>query len=395
MAGGGGGAVGMRLNIMTALYLPILGYAMSTFEVNADALVISSENLEAYAVATNRIVPIGDRFEASILYELKPTEEQKAAMEAASKSGEHQVEDHSAKIMFKPEVKIDAKASVSGIYYDTVEAKFYLDTEKLRAQLGTDQSKEFEFSAEIIAHTIGGNSFQKNIKEKFTVFKPSVNVVSNSVPTLIAECENSLRFDAVGYDVSQLILFDRSSNQTINGNTITWSPRGDTTVITVSVKTPSGQIKELDKKGFRIKPTPSPIAGIRREKEKSFLALGEQVAYNEPFELVIRPDESFLKDFPKDAKYRVDEIYVEVGRRNLPPETTIMDARLLKDFYVSKKGTNEEVYLFSGRDAVGKPLNNVSSISIRIDKIFRINFQNKPIPVDVNTFKSNFSINAK
>lgn len=396
MAGGGGGAVGMRLNIMTALYLPILGYAMSTFDVNPDALVISSENLEAYAVATNRVVPVGDRFEASILYELKPTEEQKAAMEAAvNGSGEKKTEDASAKIMFKPKVKIDEKASVAGIYFDTVEAKFYLDTEKLRAQMGNEQSKEFEFFANITAKTIGGKGFDKNIREKFTVFKPSVNVVSNSVPTLIAECENSLRFDAIGYDPNQLVLFDRSSNQTINGNTITWSPRGDTTVITVSVKTATGQIKELDKKGFRIKSVPSPIAGIRKEKEKNFLAVNETIGYSEPFELVIKPDDSFLKDFPKDAKYRLEEIEVEVGRRGLPPEKAVMDAQFLKDFNITKKGTSEEVYFFSGRDAIGKALNNVSSIAIRIDKIFRINFQNKAVPVDINTFKSNFAINVR
>ena len=53
MSGGGSGAVGMRLNIMTALYLPILGYAMSTFDLNPDALVLNSENLYKFTLPSN------------------------------------------------------------------------------------------------------------------------------------------------------------------------------------------------------------------------------------------------------------------------------------------------------------------------------------------------------
>lgn len=396
MAGGGGGAVGMRLNIMTALYLPILGYAMSTFDINPDALVIRSENLEAYAVAKNKTVPLGDRFEASILYELKPTEEQKAAMEAlAAGNGAGKAEDASAKLMFKPKVKIDTKNSVDGIYYDTVEAKFFLDTEKLRAQMGSEMTKTFSFRANISAKTVGGKGFEKTVEEKFTVFKPYVEVQSNSVPSLIAECENSLRFNAIGYDPTQLVLSDKSTGKVVYGNTITWSPRGDTTVITVSVKTPDGQLREIDKKGFRIKPVPSPIAGIRRENEKQFLASTETLSFTEPIELVIRPDESFVKDFPKDARYRLEEVVVEIGRRGLAPESATLDAATLRGFAVNKgRANNEDIYIFAPIDALGRNM-IASQILIRIDKISRINFENKAIPVDVNTFKSSFVHNAR
>ncbi|TNE72690.1 hypothetical protein EP331_06725 [bacterium] len=399
MAGGGGGAVGMRLNIMTALYLPILGYAMSTFDINPDALVIKSDNLEAYAVAKNKTVPLGDRFEANILYELKPSEEQKAALEAI-KEGEHAggekaEEDHNAKMMFKPHVLIDESNSVKGIYYDTLEAKFFLDTEVLRAQMGTEMTKTFSFKAKVSAKTIGGKGFEKDIEESFTVFKPFVEVQSNSVPSLIAECENSLRFNAIGYDPTQLVLSDRSSGLNVNGNTITWSPKGDTTVITVSARTPDGQVREIDKKGFRIKPTPSPVAGIRLENNTQFLSSSDLLGYQEYFELVIRPDESFVKDFPKDARYRLDEVTIEIGKRGLAPEQTTLDSQTLKEFFNTKgRAKNEDIYIFSALDAMGRNM-IAAQIQIRIDKINRINFQNKAIPVDVNTFKSSFVYNAR
>lgn len=396
MAGGGGGAVGMRLNIMTALYLPILGYAMSTFDINPDALVISSENLEAYAIAKNRSVALGDRFEASIFYELKPSEEQKAAL-AALDGGAKKEDDHNAKMMFKPKVKIDEKTSVTGIYYDTVASKFYLDTDKLRAQMGSEMTKTFKFKANIVAKTIGGKGFEKDIEESFTVFKPFVEVQSNAVPSLIAECENSLRFNAIGYDPTTLVLSDRSSGQVVNGNTITWSPKGDTTVITVSARTADGQVKEIEKKGFRIKPTPAPLAGLRRENDRNFLGPTDVIGYQDFLELVIKPDESFVKDFPKDAKYRLDEVALEVARRGLAPEYSVLTAADLRQ-YADKSGkgkaNNEDIYIFSIYDAMGKNM-IAQSVNIRIDKIVRINFQGKSIPVDVNTFKSNFVHNVR
>lgn len=397
MSGGGGGAVGMRLNIMTALYLPILGYAMSTFDINADALVISSENLEAYAIAQNRSVALGDRFEAGIFYELKPSEEQKAALAALDNAANKKEDDHSAKLMFKPHVKIDEKKSVPGIYYDTVDAKFYLDTEKLRAQMGTELTKTFTFKANVTAKTIGGKGFDKDVEETFTVFKPYVEVQSNAVPTLIAECENSLRFNAIGYEPTALVLSDRSSGQVVNGNTITWSPKGDTTVITVSARTGNGQVREIDKKGFRIKPTPPPIAGLRRENERKFLGPTDVIGYQDFLELVIKPDESFVKDFPKDAKYRIDEVAVEVARRGLAPEYSVLTAADLRQ-YADKSGkgkaNNEDIYIFSIYDAMGKNM-IAQSVNIRVDKIVRINYQGKAIPIDVNTFKSNFVHNVR
>ena len=182
MSGGGGGAVGMRLNIMTALYLPILGYAMSTFDLNPDALVLNSENLEAYAIAKNRTIALGDRFEASIYYELKPTDDQLSALQAVE--GElKKEEDHNAKMMFKPHVQIDEKNSVPGIYFDTLASKFFLDTDKLRAQMGSEMTKTFKFKANITATTVGGKGFEKDVEETFTVFKPYVEVQSNAVPS--------------------------------------------------------------------------------------------------------------------------------------------------------------------------------------------------------------------
>ncbi|NCP84652.1 MAG: hypothetical protein GW823_07110 [Bacteroidetes bacterium] len=396
MAGGGGGAVGMRLNIMTALYLPILGYAMSTFDLNPDALVLNSENLEAYAIAKNRTVALGDRFEASIYYELKPTDEQEAALDMLDK-GAKKEEDHNAKMMFKPIVNIDEKSSVNGIYFDTLASKFFLDTDKLRSKMGSEMTKTFKFKANITAKTVGGKGFEKDVEETFTVFKPYVEVQSNAVPSLIAECENSLRFNAIGYDPTALVLSDRSSGQVVNGNTITWSPKGDTTVITVSARTADGQVRVIDKKGFRIKPTPSPVAGLRRENERKFLGATDVISYQEFLELVIRPDDSFVKDFPKDAKYRIDEVAVEVARRGLAPEYTVLSAADLRT-YIDKSGkgkaNNEDIYIFSIYDAMGKNM-IAQSVNIRIDKIVRINYQGKSIPVDVNTFKSNFVHNVR
>ena len=128
-----------------------------------------------------------------------------------------------------------------------------------------------------------------------------------------------------------------------------------------------------------------------------FLAPTDVVSYQEFLELVIKPDESFVKDFPKDAKYRIDEVAVEVARRGLAPEYTVLSAADLKT-YIDKSGkgraNNEDIYIFSIYDAMGKNM-IAQSVNIRIDKIVRINYQGKSIAVDVNTFKSNFVHNVR
>jgi len=159
MAGGGGGAVAMRLNIMTALYLPILGYAMSTFDVNPDALVVKSDNLQAYAISQQNTVPVGDTFQASIMYELRPTDEQQDAISDIKGEGSAKKEKSGVK-MFEPEVIIDEGSSPEGMYYDTVEKRIIFNTNNIDFAPGENQ-KRLNYKATVNALTLGGEGFIK------------------------------------------------------------------------------------------------------------------------------------------------------------------------------------------------------------------------------------------
>lgn len=394
MAGGGGGAVGMRLNIMTALYLPILGYAMSTFDLNPDALVLSGDNLQAYAVPTERSVPVGQQFTADIMYQIKPTEAQLAAMaEEAAKTGGKDDKSHK-KGIFEPDVIIDESVSPQGMYYDSVKKMIVFNTADIfKGEKEDVRQKEVTFKAKIVGKSAAGQSYYREVEEKFSVFKPVVEVQSNAVPRLLAECENSLRFNVPGIDPNTLVLTDKSTGMVIEGNSITWSPRGDTTTITVSRKV-GDESQFIDTKGFKITPPPFPqvyMQQVDRSNSKTILNPSSKVSLRDDFVLVIKPDPQFLSDFPQDARYVPGGMKVSIARQGLAPQQGELSGNQLG----SKQDKNaiangEYAYRFNLADAMrSRP--NGAAINLILTGLARVNYQNKRIELPDNTYPQQFS----
>lgn len=111
-AGGGSSILRLRLYFMTAIYLPILLYAMSTYELERGSLVISERNLEAVVVPSQDGLFAGDIFEASVLYRPVGTD-------AASAS------------LVSPDIIIDRRRSPEGLYFDQTSRKFVFDTQSI------------------------------------------------------------------------------------------------------------------------------------------------------------------------------------------------------------------------------------------------------------------------
>lgn len=394
MAGGGGGALGMRLNVMTALYLPILGYAMSTFELNPDALIISSDNLFADAIPIERTVRLGDTFEAKIMYELVPTPEQKAQLEALAR-GEAKGEAKSHTKVFEPSIIIDTKNSPDGMYFDSVEKRIYLNTEKLSKQFKDGEfQKTFNYKLDISAKTVAGEGFYKTVNNSFSVFKPFIEVQSNAAPRLFANSKNALKFNVPGVDPNTLVLNDKASGMEIKGSTIEWSPNGDTTVISVSYTNSEGDKIFVGTKGFRITPTPAPKVYLRRENGE-ILQPGSNASWPDLLELVIEADESFMKDFPQDSKYSIDGITMEIVNLGVQPTRLELSRQDIRDFRSNKgAGTGQLIYELDFYKLPGGLPNGIG-INIQLNKVNRINFQNRPFEVDPNTIPSNFSLSMR
>lgn len=392
MAGGGGGAVAMRLNIMTALYLPILGYAMSTFDVNPDALVVKSDNLQAYAISQQNTVPVGDTFQASIMYELRPTEEQQDAISDIKGEGGESAEKESGVKMFEPEVIIDEGSSPDGMYYDTVEKRIVFNTSNIDFAPNENQ-KTINYKATVNALTLGGEGFIKEVENSFTVFRPVVRVQSNAAPQLLSNCRNSLNFDVTGVDANNIVLSDRASGRTVNGSSITWSPPGDTTVISVSYKKPDGSLANIDNLGFRISRPPAPIVGLRMNDNREFMTIQDQGDWYAELFLVVQPDENFAKDYPDDANYEVGELFVRTTQIGLAPqEATVNAPKMRRMLAEDRKIQNSEiVYMLDFYEIYGN-LPTGTSLFIGVNELNRINYEGQRIPVDRDRYKSTMSI---
>lgn len=401
MGGGGGGAVGMRLNIMTALYLPVLGYAMSTFDLDASALVISSNNLEAYAVPVQRTVALGQDFTASIMYELKPTEAQAEATPGGEPAADaDKGKKKEEKEIFAPDVEIVASESPDGMIYDKKKKQIIFNTSKVfdGERDPNVRSKEVKFKARIVGAAASGLAYFREVEERFTVFKPYVDVQSNAAPRLLAGCENSLKFNVPGIDINELVLKDKSTGKTVNGGTITWTPTGDTTVISVFRQEKGGEPRIIDNKGFKVTPPPPPQVFIRLSTDRtSPLLPSDAVDLKDDFELVVRPDQNFLTEFPKDATYKVGGMRLTIARPGLSPQEGYLDSDYMNEGKEIKLGKSrgEEIYTFSIYDALDGATPRGAGVSFILEKLSRVNYEGRAFELDQTSISSQFSFRSK
>jgi len=386
MAGGGGSAVSMRLNIMTALYLPILLYAMSTFDLDENALVLDSNNLKPHVVANNSSVAVGDSYRASIMFTLRD--------DSHTAGGDNGHGD----ALFVPEIDLDYSKSPEALKWDSEKQELLMDTEKLFENVSPETyTKQVEFSGTIRGKTAkdlkegSPASYIEDISGSFTVFRPTIQVQSNAVPKLYANCENSLSFTVPGVNTTSLFLKNKFADQTYEGNSITFSPSSDTALIEVYRKAEEGSSSLLGTKGFKVVEPPNPIVGIREENGNEFLKPGEAIGLFDTYELVIKANESFSNEFPKDSKYRLRSVKMEIVRRGLAPLEAEFTSSELK--YDSRnEALGEYIYKFSAVNKIPNPQG--SGVNIIINDLVRVNYAGRALPIDPTEVSSQFTFKA-
>lgn len=396
MAGGGGGATGMRLNVMTALYLPILLYAMSTYSLEANSLVLNAESLIPHAVAEERTIPQGAQFAAPIYYEIRPREQFGRSLGGPTEEliEEGETNDKKSKGAFQPDVFIDYDHSPAGMEYDEVSQKIVFNTANaFEGEPSSVTQKDFSYRARVVGRTIDDEEYSNIVEGTFRVFRPLINVQSTVVPQLFADSRNSLSFTVQGISPSDIRLRDRSTNTRAEGPTLTWTPTGDTTVVFVSYVGADGEVRQVGEEGFRVRPAPPPVIGIRRPNETQLLASGtDAVNPQQPFQLIIRPDDAYAQAFPDDARYRISGIRFRVTRRGLPPEEGALSAQQLQTYYNQNisRATGQDVYEINLREFI-RDFRGASGLEIFVDGVERVNYQNRSIPVDRELVNTAFS----
>ena len=398
MAGGGGGVTGLRLNIMTALYLPILLYAMSTYDLEDSSLVLTQDSLIPHAVPTESSMPVGQSFQAPIFYEIRPIQQQGTRQMGGAGSDEEMpegAEGEGQKGAFEPDVFIDEDASPDGMYYDDSEQVIRYNTAEVFDGEPADlDEKQLTYRAEIVGKTVEGEEYRSEVEGSFNVFRPTINVQSNVPPQLFADSRNSLSFNVHGVPEQDLRLTDRSTGLSASGSTLEWTPSGDTTVVDIGYESADGEVRQLGSEGFRVRNPPPPTVGIRGSGDQDFLSGGDRLSPREDFELVIRADETFKRGFPDDAQYEVGGVRIRLIRMGVAPEEIEITGQQLQQMFDEGRSAamDEDIYTITARRLFDDPRGD--NIQIILQDLQRINYEGQRFEIDTDLFQDSFSFQA-
>ena len=387
MAGGGGsGIVMLRLNFMTAIYLPILLYAMSTYELEQGTLTISERNLDAVAIPIERSVFSGDQFEAEIFYEPRPPAPSLSSSDDGEKKG-------GIESLTKPEIILDE--APEGLYYDSESRRFIFNTENVFEGMPQDVTeREFTFSGVArLQSVVEEEYFDKPFEQTFRVRRPTVQVISNAPQRLVQQSRNDLTFLIPGVPSGDVVLRESSTNQTVNGNRITWTPQGDTTNVSVFRRNAAGELVRLDTRGFSVVPPPPPSLNIRKTDGSGPLGPNDIInPFTDELEIYVSPDPQFYDDFPDDSRYEIDGMGVAFA----PPGQATLTSPVSVPFDRQRsQQLGEYVYgPFVLNDLDNRISGQINQVTMFVEAVNRINFENQRIEQE-GGFATNFPIRTR
>jgi hypothetical protein len=341
MAGGGKDIKELRYQVMLALYLPILLYSFSTFDLKEKS--VAAEKVEPVLVGGQKTVVLGQEYTANAYL--------KAAQLA--KGGE---------ITLRTD---DQKVTVEG------NENIIVPTAELLSE-GEDE-KTVEYSVQMEYDQLEGTASQ-TLSGTFTVRRPELVATSVATKSLYRRTKNQIRIDVPGLENRPLQL-ESSSGGRVDGRQLTLSPSSNN--VTVRAYLPSedgGESVYLGKKEFAVIDPPRPQLKVRD-------AQGKQISNGDPLprarpvlEFQVEADPEFAKSYPQDANYRVRRAKVSI-RKGLKASQEIGTFDL-------GQGATLKGALIRGLNKVGaRPKDR---LIIQLQDVVRINHAGEAIPVSLN-----------
>lgn len=369
----------LRLYFMTAIYLPILLYAMSTYQLESGAVVIDRDDLSPIAIPDNRVLFAGDEFTANIFYQPRRSGTNGSAPNSIANPG--------VEIIEGPE----------GLFYDSETGQFVFNTSGIFDGVPPEiREKEVRFRANVFIESIVENQVESRLVERtFVVRRPAVNVLSNAPQRLISNAENDLSFLVEGLSESELQLRESSRGLTIQGSRIRWAPAGNESIVSIFRLSDTGEARLIDSRSFEVVPPPPPRVFIRRHLTDQVLSAQDLVNINDDLiEIVVQPDPSFLQDYPNDARYRMGNIRLSFYQQGRPPQTLTINASDLPQDAARNRATRQNIY---GPFRLSQIAGGIRGTEARfeIQSLDRINYRGVSEPVPNNQFQDFFSLNTR
>lgn len=339
MAGGGTDIKELRYQVMLALYLPILLYSFSTFDLSEQS--VAAKKVEPVLVGGQSTVVLGQEYNANAYL--------KAAQLA--KGGEITLRSDDGK------VKIDGNENVQ------------IPTGELLAE-GEDE-KEVEYSVTMDYDQLEGTASQ-TLSGTFTVRRPELVATSVATQSLYRRTRNQIRIDVPGLENRQLQL-ESSSGGSVNGRQLTLSPSSNN--VTVRAYLPSEDDRVyLGEKEFAVIDPPRPQLKVLNVQGQE-VSNGDNLPRAQPvLEFQVEPDAEFAKSYPQDANYRVRRARVSI-RKGLRASEEI------GTFDLGSSSTLKGELIRGLNQAQAQPKDR---LIIQLQDVVRINHAGQAIPVNLN-----------
>lgn len=337
----------LRYQVMLALYLPILLYSFSTFDLKEQS--VAAEKVEPVLVGGQQTVVLGQEYTANAYL--------KAAQLA--KGGE---------ITLSTD---DQKVTVEG------KENVIVPTAKLLSE-GEDE-KEVQYAVQMQYDQLEGTA-TRTLEGSFTVRRPELVATSVATQSLYRRTRNQIRIDVPGLENRPLQL-EASSGASVDGRQLTLSPTSNN--VTVQAYLPSGEGDRvyLGQKEFAVIDPPRPQIRVLNAQGEQ-IANGESLPRARPvLQFRVEADPEFAKSYPEDANYTVGSARVAI-RKGLQASQEIGTFDL---------GENSSL-----RGALIRGLNEVQAqpkdrLIIQLQDVARINHAGQAIPVDLNDSSLSYS----
>ena len=264
---------------------------------------------------------------------------------------------------------VDPEMTFEGKELEVVEGKGKISFVATPGAYDKDGFAKKTFKATV---TLSDSTYE--LEHEYTVAKPVIQIQSASISSLYLNCGNELNVQVPALGSAYSPSFSTTGADNVKG-----AQKGIVTVIptarkvTLTVRSDGNLIGSQD---FGVRPIPKPTLEISERGRPINLKSG--VSAPGPRQINIRavPDETFLAQLPKDARYRVSEweITLAAGARAVHSERVRAEQFAMPQTILSR-------------------VQSGMRIVIEVKRVQRMNFQNKVEDVSLSGLSNIFTIN--
>jgi len=237
---------------------------------------------------------------------------------------------------------------------------------------GRSEGKQ-SYTATIQVPKATGGFETLQVPGEFTVRKPEIVVTSAAVQILYQNCGNDVNIDVPALGDLYNPRVSASSAEVIQSSqskkTFRIVPTGRSTTVSVSSVT-NGQTIKIGDIQYKVIRPPKPT--IRMLVNGKLYNGASMVPKASRVQVGLDPDDDFKSALPNDAKYGITSIDV-LAQLSLGPPTKVNSVRGTND------AVNSPVTVSLGTQ-VRQSARPGTKVYVRVNEIFRVNFQNKRIP---------------